>query len=90
MLFDESFAAVKSYQSRTNSLLLIWGAEQDTEVGSVHPAARSITGRQYPTLLRRVNRWREDARGRGVIIVAMKYRRDTGKPRGRRPTPSAP
>lgn len=42
-----------------------------------------FTRRQYPTLLRRVNRWRKDARARGVIIGARTYRLD--KPRGRRP-----
>lgn len=44
-----------------------------------------FTRRQYPTLLRRVNRWRKDARARGVIIGAKRYRRDADKPRGRRP-----
>ena len=41
--------------------------------------------KQYRTLLRRVNRWREDARARGVIIGPKTYRRFSDKPRGRRP-----
>ena len=41
--------------------------------------------KQYRTLLRRVNRWREDARARGVVIGPKTYRRFSDKPRGRRP-----
>jgi hypothetical protein len=33
-----------------------------------------FTPRQYPALLRRVNRWREDARDRGVAVVKKTYR----------------
>lgn len=43
-----------------------------------------FTRAQYKTLLRRVNRWREDARARGVVIGAKTYRL-SDKPRGRRP-----
>jgi hypothetical protein len=44
-----------------------------------------FTRRQYRTVARRVNRWRQDARARGVVIGAKTYRRLTDKPRGRRP-----
>jgi hypothetical protein len=43
-----------------------------------------FTFRQYKTLLRRVNRWRKDARARGVVIGPKTYRRISDKPRGRR------
>jgi hypothetical protein len=43
-----------------------------------------FTIRQYNTLLRRVNRWRQDARARGVVIGQKTYRRISDKPRGRR------
>jgi hypothetical protein len=43
-----------------------------------------FTVRQYNTLLRRVNRWRRDARARGVVIGPKTYRRISDKPRGRR------
>jgi hypothetical protein len=44
-----------------------------------------FTQRQYRTLLRRVNRWRQDARARGVTVEPKTYRRLSDKPRGRRP-----
>jgi len=44
-----------------------------------------FTRKQYNTLLRRVNRWRKDARARGVIIGPKTYRRYSDKPRGKRP-----
>jgi hypothetical protein len=44
-----------------------------------------FTRKQYKTLLRRVNQWRQDARARGVIIGPKTYRRFSDKPRGRRP-----
>jgi hypothetical protein len=40
---------------------------------------------QYRALLRRVNRWRRDARARGVVIGPKTYRRLSDKPRGRPP-----
>jgi hypothetical protein len=43
-----------------------------------------FTSKQYKTLLRRVNRWRQDARARGVVIGPKTYRRMSDKPRGRR------
>jgi hypothetical protein len=43
-----------------------------------------FTRRQYKSLLRRVNLWREDALARGVVIGSKTYRL-SGKPRGRRP-----
>ena len=43
-----------------------------------------FTRRQYKTLLRRVNLWRQDARARGVLIGPKKYRRLSDRPRGRR------
>lgn len=43
-----------------------------------------FTRRQYKSLLRRVNVWREDARARGVVIESRTYRLGD-KPRGRRP-----
>jgi hypothetical protein len=42
-----------------------------------------FTVRQYPALLRRVKRWREDARARGVVIGPKTYRRFSDKPYGR-------
>jgi hypothetical protein len=45
---------------------------------------------QYKGLLRRVNRWRRDARDRGVVIGTKTYRRFSSKPRGTRPSPFAP
>jgi integrase-like protein len=45
---------------------------------------RRFTCKQYKSLLRRVNRWREDARARGVVIGTKTYRRTSDKPRGRR------
>ena len=44
-----------------------------------------FTRKQYKTLLRRVNLWRQDARARGVVIGPKTYRRLSDKPRGRRP-----
>jgi len=44
-----------------------------------------FTRKQYKTLLRRVNLWRQDARARGVVIGQKTYRRLNDKPRGRRP-----
>jgi hypothetical protein len=44
-----------------------------------------FTRKQYKTLLRRVNLWRQDARARGVVIGTKTYRRCSDKPRGRRP-----
>ena len=44
-----------------------------------------FTRKQYKTLLRGVNQWRQDARARGVIIGSKTYRRFSDKPRGRRP-----
>jgi hypothetical protein len=44
-----------------------------------------FTRKQYKTLLRRVNLWRQDARARGVVIGPKTYRRFSDKPRGRRP-----
>lgn len=43
-----------------------------------------FTRKQYKTLLRRVNQWRQDARARGVVIGPKTYRRLSDKPRGRR------
>ena len=43
-----------------------------------------FTRKQYNSLLRRVNRWRRDARARGVVIGPKTYRRLNDKPRGRR------
>lgn len=45
---------------------------------------RRFTCKQYKSLLRRVNRWREDARARGVVIGTKTYRRTSDQPRGRR------
>jgi hypothetical protein len=42
-----------------------------------------FTRRQYKTLLRRVNLWRQDARARGVVIGRKKYRRLSDRPRER-------
>ena len=44
-----------------------------------------FTRKQYKTLLRRVNVWRQDARARGVVIGPKTYRLISDKPRGRRP-----
>jgi hypothetical protein len=44
-----------------------------------------FTRKQYKTLLRRVNLWRQDARARGVVIGSKTYRCLSDKPRGRRP-----
>lgn len=43
-----------------------------------------FTRRQYKSLLRRVNLWRQDVRARGVVIGPKKCRRLIDKPRGRR------
>jgi hypothetical protein len=43
-----------------------------------------FTPRQYPALLRRVNRWREDARNRGVSVVTKTYRVFNDKWSGRK------
>lgn len=45
---------------------------------------------QYKSLLRRVNRWRRDARDRGLVIGTKTYRRFDPKPRGTRPSHFAP
>ena len=44
-----------------------------------------FTRKQYKTLLRRTNLWRQDARARGVVIGPKTYRRLSDQPRGRRP-----
>lgn len=44
-----------------------------------------FTRKQYKTLLRHVNRWRQDAQARGVVIGPKTYRLSNDKPRGRRP-----
>jgi len=44
-----------------------------------------FTVRQYRTLLRRANRWRQDARARGVVIGPKTYRRTRDKRWGTRP-----
>jgi hypothetical protein len=43
-----------------------------------------FTRRQYKSLLRRVNLWRQDARARGVVIGPKTIRKLSDKPRGRR------
>lgn len=43
-----------------------------------------FTRAQYKSLLRRVNRWRNEARARGVHIGTKTYRRLSDKPRGRK------
>jgi len=43
-----------------------------------------FTRRQYSSLNRRVKRWRQAARARGIVIEHLKHRRLTDKPRGRR------
>ncbi len=43
-----------------------------------------FTPRQYPALLRPVNRWREDARNRGVSVVTKTYRVFNDKWSGRK------
>lgn len=43
-----------------------------------------FTPAQYKSFLRRVNRWRQDARARGLVIGPKTYRRLSDKPRGRR------
>ena len=40
------------------------------------------TPRQYSSLNRRIKRWRQNARARGVVIEHLKHRRLTDKPRG--------
>ena len=44
-----------------------------------------FTQGQYKTLLRHVNRWREGAWARGVVVGPKTYRRLSDKPCGRRP-----
>ncbi|BCG97437.1 MULTISPECIES: DDE-type integrase/transposase/recombinase [unclassified Mesorhizobium] len=44
-----------------------------------------FTRKQYKTLVRRVNLWRQAARARGVVVGPKTYRRLNDKPRGRRP-----
>ena len=44
-----------------------------------------FTRKQYKTLVRRVSRWRQAARARGVVVGPKTYRRLSDKPRGRRP-----
>jgi hypothetical protein len=44
-----------------------------------------FTPKQYKTLVRRVNLWRQEARARGVAIGPKTYRRRSDRPRGRRP-----
>lgn len=44
-----------------------------------------FTPKQYKTLVRRVNLWRQEARARGVVIGPKTYRRLSDRPRGRRP-----
>jgi len=46
------------------------------------------TRKQYKTLLRPVNQWRQDALARGVVIGSKTYRRLSDKPRGRPPISS--
>jgi hypothetical protein len=41
-----------------------------------------FTPRQYSSLNRRIKRWRQNARARGVVIEHLKHRRLTDKPRG--------
>jgi len=43
-----------------------------------------FTPRQYSSLNRRIKRWRQHARARGVVIEHLKHRRLSAKPRGRR------
>jgi hypothetical protein len=43
-----------------------------------------FTPRQYRSLNRRIKRWREYARARGVVIAHLQHRRLTDKPRGQR------
>lgn len=43
-----------------------------------------FTQQQYRSLNRRIKRWRQYARARGVVIEHLKHRRLTAKPRGRR------
>jgi hypothetical protein len=43
-----------------------------------------VGSKQYRTLLRRVNLWRQDAVARGIAIGPKTYRRFSDKPRGRR------
>jgi hypothetical protein len=42
-----------------------------------------FTARQYSSLNRRIKRWRQNARARGVVIEHLKHRRLTDKPRGK-------
>ncbi|ESX09206.1 hypothetical protein X767_32935 [Mesorhizobium sp. LSJC264A00] len=44
-----------------------------------------FTRKQYKTLVRRINLWRQAARARGVVVGPKTYRRLNDKPRGRRP-----
>jgi hypothetical protein len=44
-----------------------------------------FTRKQYKSLVRHVNVWRQDARARGVVIGPKTYRLCSDKPRGRRP-----
>jgi hypothetical protein len=44
-----------------------------------------FTPKQYKTLVRRVDLWRQEARARGIAIGPKTYRRLSDKPRGRRP-----
>lgn len=48
------------------------------------PNLERFTPRQYPALLRRVNRWREDARKRGVSVGTKTYRVFNDKWSGRK------
>jgi hypothetical protein len=41
-----------------------------------------ITARQYSSLNRRIKRWRQNDRARGVVIEHLKHRRLTDNPRG--------
>lgn len=41
-----------------------------------------FTARQYSSLNRRIKRWRQNARARGIVIEHLKHRRLTDKPRG--------
>ena len=42
-----------------------------------------FTARQYSSLNRRIKRWRQNARARGVVIEHLRHRRLTDKPRGK-------
>jgi hypothetical protein len=43
-----------------------------------------FTARQYSSLNRRIKRWHQNARARGVVIEHLKHRRLTDQPRGKR------